>query len=303
MDLDQLRTFVEVAKEGNFSRAAAKVFRSQPAVSAQIRQLEDEYQQRLFDRSGKTVRLTPAGEMLLDYAQNLLRLHRESLDALSHASKETRGVLSVGANEASFLYVLTNVFERFHKLYPSVRINVYRNFSRKVIEKIELGIVDVGIVTLPVKSPALRIVPIFRDELQLVVGLGNPLAKKKTVTLSEIADAPIIFPKTGSTRRVMEKIFAPYRDALKISMELGSVVMIKQFVAAGFGASIISTSFAADEVAAGKLKLVPIEDLNLKRELGLVYRRDRTLPRAATAFIDVVRESLAGKKLKQEPKS
>jgi len=292
MDLDHLRTFVEVAKEGNFSRAAAKVFRSQPAVSAQIRLLEDEYQQKLFDRSGKTVRLTPAGEILLQYAQSLLQLHHESRNALSHTSTEPRGVLSIGANEATFLYVLPKCFERFHRQYPGVRINVYRNFTRKVIEKIELGAIDLGVVTLPVKNAALRVSPIFKDELQLVVDAKHPLAANKVVTIAEIAEMPLIFPKTGSTRRLLEKMFNPYRERLRISMELTSVVMIKQFVAAGFGASVISTSFAADEVAAGALKLVPIKDLKLKRELGLVLRKDRTLPSAATAFVDVIHECM-----------
>ncbi|PYY21273.1 MAG: hypothetical protein DMG62_19910 [Acidobacteria bacterium] len=257
LDLDHLKTFVEVAKEGNFSRAAAKVFRSQPAVSAQIRQLEEAYQQRLFDRSGKAVRLTPAGEILLQYAQSLLRLHDESRNALSHASQETRGVLSIGANEATFLYVLPRVFEHFHQKYPSVRISVYRNFSRKIIEKIEAGAVDVGIVTLPVKSSSLRVVRIFSDELQLVIQASHP-----------------------------------FRDRLRISMELGSITLIKQFVAGGFGASVISTSFAQDDVQAGRLRLIPIKDLKLKRELGLVYRKDRTLPRAATAFVEVAHQSL-----------
>jgi DNA-binding transcriptional LysR family regulator len=292
VDLDHLKTFVEVAKEGNFSRAAAKVFRSQPAVSAQIRQLEEDYQQRLFDRSGKAVRLTPAGEILLQYAQSLLRLHDESRNALSHASEDTRGVLSIGANEATFLYVLPKVFERFHNKYSSVRISVYRNFSRKIIEKIELGAVDVGIVTLPVKSACLRIIPIFRDELQLVIQANHPLASKKVVTLSEIAEVPLIFPKTGSTRQALERMFNPFRDSLRISMELGSITLIKQFVAGGFGASVISTTFAQDDVQAGRLRLIPIKDLKLKRELGLVYRKDRTLPRAAMAFVEVAHQSL-----------
>jgi DNA-binding transcriptional LysR family regulator len=285
VDLDHLKTFVEVAKEGNFSRAAAKVFRSQPAVSAQIRQLEEGYQQRLFDRSGKAVRLTPAGEILLQYAQSLLRLHDESRNALSHASQETRGVLSIGANEATFLYVLPKVFERFHGKYPAVRISVYRNFSRKIIEKIEIGAVDVGIVTLPVKSSCLRVIPFFRDELQLVIQAGHPLAAKKVVTLAEVAEVPLIFPKTGSTRQILERIFNPFRDSLRISMELGSITLIKP-------------SFAKDDVDAGRLALIPIKDLKLKRELALVYRKDRTLPRAATAFVEVAQQSLKPSDLK-----
>ena len=169
---------------------------------------------------------------------------------------------------------------------------MYRNFSRKIIEKIEAGAVDVGIVALPVKSSSLRVVRIFSDELQLVIQASHPLGSKRVVTLAEVADVPLIFPKTGSTRQVLERIFNPFRDRLRISMELGSITLIKQFVAGGFGASVISTSFAQDDVQAGRLRLIPIKDLKLKRELGLVYRKDRTLPRAATAFVEVAHQSL-----------
>src|SRR3954471_21060367 len=110
MDFDQLVTFFEVAKLGNFSRAGQKVFRSQSAVSAQIRQLEQEYGERLLDRVGKTVRLTPAGEVLFEYAQRMIAMRNESLRAVADQSSSPRGLLSIGANEATCLYVLPDVF-------------------------------------------------------------------------------------------------------------------------------------------------------------------------------------------------
>src|ERR1700692_3043171 len=110
MDFDQLITFLEVAKQGSFSRAGEKVYRSQSAVSAQIRQLEQEYGERLFDRSGKTVRLSPAGEVLLEYAQRMVALRNESLRAVADQGEIPRGTLSIGANEATCLYVLPEVF-------------------------------------------------------------------------------------------------------------------------------------------------------------------------------------------------
>ena len=240
MDLDLLVTFVEVAKQGNFSRAAAKVFRSQPTVSAQIRQLESEYKQKLFDRSGKSVRLTPAGEQLLDYAQQMLRVHRESLHAVSEKSGPVRGALAIGANEATFLYVLPDVFRRFHRKYPEVRLDIYRNFSHKVLQKIEDGSLDLGIVTLPIRNAMVRVVPVFRDELVLAVSAGSKLRLGKAVTVADIVKLPLIVPRTGYIRRVMDRYLRPYRSALRISMELASVVMIKQFVADGFGVSLIS---------------------------------------------------------------
>jgi DNA-binding transcriptional LysR family regulator len=294
MDFDHIITFVEIAKQGSFSRAGQKLFRSQPAVSAQIRQLEQEYGEKLFDRVGKSVQLTAAGEVLLEYAGKLLTLRNESLRAVADQASTPRGTLAVGANEATCLYVLPDIFAQYNQHYPHVQISIYRNFSHKVIEKIEDGTVDVGIVTLPVKSPSLRVHSIFRDRIMLMTSVTNPLAKHKTVTTAEIAEQPQIFPKTGFMRQVLDKQFRPYRSRLRISMELPSVGMIKRFVVAGLGVSLISESFVRDEIRAGKAKLIPVSDMDVWRELGLVYRRDRTLPRSASAFVAMIRQGVDG---------
>src|SRR5579862_1875047 len=294
MDFDHLVTFVEIAKQGSFSRAGQKLYRSQPAVSAQIRQLEQEYGQKLFDRVGKSVRLTVAGETLLEYAARLLTLRNESLRAVADQSSTPHGTLALGANEATCLYVLPDIFADYSRKFPAVQISIYRNFSHKVLEKVEDGTVDVGIVTMPVKSPSLKVHSIFRDRLMLMVDPGNPLAAFKSVRTSDIAEQPLIFPKTGFMRQVLDKQFRPYRANLRVTMELPSVGMIKRFVAAGLGVSIISETFARDEVKSGQAKLIPIADAEMHRELGIVYRRDRTLPRSAAAFVALVRQGAGG---------
>jgi LysR family transcriptional regulator, low CO2-responsive transcriptional regulator len=289
MDFDQLITFMEVAKLGNFSRAGQKVFRSQSAVSAQIRQLEQEYGEKLLDRAGKAVRLTPAGEVLFEYATRMLTLRNESMRAVADQGNSPRGILAIGANEATCLYVLPDVFAEYSRVYPAVQITIYRNFSRKILERVEEGALDVGIVTLPVKSPSLNVELIYRDRLMLMVKADNPLAKFSSVPISRIIEQPFIYPKTGFTRQVLDKLFRPYQGQLRVAMELPSVGMIKGFVAAGLGVSIISASFATPEVRSGEVKLVDIQDVELWRELGLIYRTDRTLPRAATAFVELIR--------------
>jgi DNA-binding transcriptional LysR family regulator len=293
MDFDQLTTFIEIAKLGSFSRAGQKLFRSQPAVSAQVRQLEQEYGEKLFDRGRKSVRLTSAGETLFEYAERLTNLRNESLRAVADKATIPRGVLAIGANEATCLYVLPDVFAEYHRLYPSVKISIYRNFSHKVLQKVEDGSVDVGVVTLPAKSPSLKIHPIYRDRVMLMVNPRNPLAKLKVVKMRDIAEQPLIFPRTGFTRQLLDKHFRPYRSQLQVTMELTSVGMIKCFVAAGLGVSLISASFAKNELRAGQVKLIPIADVELWRELGIVYRRDRTLPRSTTAFITLLRQRAA----------
>jgi DNA-binding transcriptional LysR family regulator len=288
MDFDQLSTFLEVAKLGNFSRAGEKVFRSQSAVSAQIRQLEQDYGTKLLDRSGKKVRLTAAGKVLFEYGTRLLALRAESMRAVVDQDKVPRGVLAIGANEATCLYVLPSAFETYRRLYPEVQISIYRNFSRKILERIHDGMIDVGIATLPVKSQRLTVKRIFRDRLMLMMSPSNPLARMGAVPVSVAVEQPFLFPKAGYTRQIMDKLFRPFQSRLRITMELPSVAMIKTFVAMGMGVSLISESFARNEQRSGEVSLVPLADVDLWRELGLVYDQDRTLPRAAAAFIELL---------------
>jgi DNA-binding transcriptional LysR family regulator len=288
MDFDQLITFLEVVKLGNFSRAGQKVLRSQSAVSAQIRQIEEEYGERLLDRSGKVVRLTPAGEVFFEYVQRMITLYQESKRAVADQGQQPRGVLAIGANEATCLYVLPDVFAKYSQLYPDVQISIYRNFSRKILERVHDGSIDVGVVTLPVKSPGLKVRSINRDRLMLMVDAKNPLAKLKSVSVAVAAEQPQLYPKTGYTRQILDKLYRPYQSRLKIRMQLPSVGMIKSFVAAGLGVSLISSRYAADEVKVGTVKLVEIEGESLWRELGVVYQSNRTLPRSAKTFVDLI---------------
>ena len=291
MDFDQLTTFVQVAKLKSFSKAGQKVFRSQSAVSAQIRQLEQAYKAKLLDRSAKSVELTPAGEVLFEYAERLLRLRDESMQIVADRGSVVQGPVTFGANEATCLYLLPDILAEFKRRYPLVHISIYRNFSHKILQRLEEGSLDLGIVTLPLKSPNLKVHVINRDRLRFMVSSKNPLAQRSHVTLEEIASAPLIFPKTGYTRQVLDKLFRPHRSRLQVAMELPSIGMIKTFVAADVGISIISESFARDQVKSGEVKLLNVEGVDLWRELALVYRRDRSLPRAVQSLINMIRES------------
>lgn len=291
MDYDQLLSFLEVAKLQSFSRAAEKIYRTQPAISAQVRLLEQECGERLFDRSGKKVQLTPAGEILQGYVQRIIDLHKEALQAVAELNHTARGKLMIGANEATCLYVLPKTFARFKESYPLVQISIYRNFSHKILQKVQEGAVEMGVVTLPVSAGNLEVIPVSKDEVQVVVPASHALARSRSVTLEDVANYPLILPKTGHTRVVLDRLLRDFRDRVQISMELASVETIKKFVGAGLGISLISRSYAQPEVAAGLLKLIPLEGQKLFRELGLVYRRDRYLSLPAKVFIEAVRES------------
>jgi DNA-binding transcriptional LysR family regulator len=250
MDYDQLASFLEVARLQSFSRAAEKIYRTQPAISAQIRLLEQECGERLFNRSGKRVQLTPAGEILQRYAQKIIDLHRDALQAIAELNQTARGKLQLGANEATCLYVLPKTFARFRHLYPLVQISIYRSFSHKIVQKVQEGAVELGIVTLPQTAPNLEVLPLHRDEMQVVMPAGHALAKQRSVTLDEVVQHPLIMPKTGRTRVVLDRMLRDKRNEIQISMELASVETIKKFVGAGLGLSFLSRSYAQAEVAA-----------------------------------------------------
>src|SRR5437763_5460509 len=268
MDFDQLTTFVYVAKLKSFSRAGQKVFRSQSAVSAQIRQLEQAYKAKLLDRSAKSVELTPAGEALFEYAEKLLRLRDESIQLVADRGDVVQGPVVFGANEATCLYLLPDIFAEFQHRYPQVHISIYRNFSHKILQRVEDGSVDVGIVTLPVKSPNLKVHHIYKDRLRFMVSVRNPLAQRSKVTLEEVASQPLIFPRMGYTRQVLDKLFRPYRARIHVTMELASVGMIKRFVVSDAGDSFISESVAKDQVKAGEVNVFSVDGVDLSRELG-----------------------------------
>src|SRR5947199_10483040 len=237
MDFDQLTTFVQVAKLKSFSRAGQKVFRSQSAVSAQIRQLEQAYRAKLLDRSAKSVELTPAGEVLFDYAERLLSLRDESEQVVAGRGNVVQGPVVFGANEATCLYLLPEIFAEFQHRYPQVHISIYRNFSHKILQRVEDGSVDVGIVTLPVKSPNLKVHSIYKDRLRFMVSTRNPLADRSKITLEEVASQPLSFARPDYTQQVLVNMFRPYRYRLHVAMELPSVGMIKRFVVADAGVS------------------------------------------------------------------
>jgi DNA-binding transcriptional LysR family regulator len=295
MTLDQIRNFYEVAVHRSFTLAAQKLFRTQPAISTQVRMLEEELGEKLFDRIGKKVCLTQAGELLFGYAERLLRLHDEAKLAVTDIHSSPRGKILIGANEATCLYVLPQLFSIFKEKYPEVQISIYRNFSKKVLDKILENQLDFGIVTLPVPDHDVHVMPIAEDELWLITNPGHPLADCGAVLLEDVVPHPFIFHKAGTTRERLVKHFGPLWEKMNISMELASIETIKKFVSIGMGISIVPKSYVTEEIERGTLRLVRVKNLKLVRSLGLIHRKNRYLSRAARAFLEIVAESLPGK--------
>ncbi len=287
MDFDQLETFLEVARLSSFSRAAERRFRTQPAISAQIRALEDEIGARLLDRSGGKVALTAAGKVFLQYAQETLEQRRVVLIALAEMHRVPRGEIVVAANEGTCLHILPEVFADFKRQYPNVAVGVKRLEHNKILEAIVENSCDFGVVSMPVNDKRLTVVVIHRDELVVITPPDHPLAAGRKATTAEVAEYPLLLPKVGRTRDALENIFEERRVKPAISMELDSSELLKRFVAAGIGVGFIARSNVVEDLRAKALAAVELADAAIQRDLALVFRKDKALSRAALAFIDI----------------
>jgi LysR family transcriptional regulator, low CO2-responsive transcriptional regulator len=287
MDFDQLETFLEVARHFSFSRAAEKRFRTQPAISSQIRALEEEVGAKLFDRSGGKVALTAAGKAFQRYAEETVNGRRNMMTALAEMERVPRGEIVVSANEGTCLHVLPEVFAEFKRQYAKVAVNIIRSEHAKIVEAVADNSVDFGVVTLPVADARMTVVTIHKDELVLIVPPGHALAKSKSVTLADAAKYALVMPKLGRTRDALEALFDEQRLKPNITMELDSSELLKRFVAADVGIGFIAGSNVIEDVKAGVLAAIPLSDVQIRRDLALVFRKDKALSRAALAFIDI----------------
>jgi LysR family transcriptional regulator, low CO2-responsive transcriptional regulator len=287
MDFDQLETFLEVARHASFSRAAEKRFRTQPAISSQIRAVEEEVGAKLFDRSGGKVSLTAAGKAFQKYVEETLDARKTMLVNIAEMERVPRGEIIVGANEGTCLHILPEVFAGFKKQYPDVSVNIKRSDYAGILESVIDNSVDFGVVSLPVTDNRLTVVLIHRDELVIIVPPSHPLGKLKSTTIAEAAKFPLVVPNVGHTRDALEELFHERRLKPNYTMELDSSELLKRFVAAGVGVGFIARSNIVEDVRARFLAAITIADAQVRRDLALVFRKDKALSRAALAFIDI----------------
>ncbi|MBI3666956.1 MAG: LysR family transcriptional regulator [Acidobacteria bacterium] len=288
MDFDQLHTFLEIVRLKSFSRAAQTCFRTQPAISAQIRQMEQELGTALFERFGSRISLTTAGKIFSEYAQQLLDIRRQAIEAVSELDHIPKGELVIAANEATCIHVLPEVFSGYKKRFPQVQVQVTRAYGARAVQAVLENTVDFAITQLPIQERKLEIVKIYNDEIRLLVPPGHPLARARSVAAPEAAEHPLLLPKTGRTRSLIDQFLEPVEGRLRISMELESTEMIKRFIMAGLGVGFMAVTNAREEIKRRVLRDIPLAPLPIQRTLGLIYRRDKPLSKAALGFIEAI---------------
>lgn len=290
MDLFALETFLAVAEERSFSRAATRLHRTQPAVSQAIAKLEAELGEPLFQRAARDGSLTDAGEVLRDYAHKLLNLRSEARQALDELRSMHRGRLNLAANEYTCLYLLP-VLDRFRRKYPRVMISVQRSLASRIADEVLAHSVEIGVLSFRPEDRAIKSIVVFRDELAFVTNPRHPMAKSKAVSIRDLGDQEFVAHNVPSPQRA--KVFEAFRrhkTSLRIDVELPSLEAVRRFVELGNGVALVPALTVERELKDGVLVRVPVRELQLERRLRLVHRREASLSHAALAFLRDVEE-------------
>ncbi len=288
MDISALQAFLAVAESGSFSRAAERIYLTQPAISKRIAALEKEIDARLFDRIGRGIHLTPAGEALLTRARNVLKELDDVKRGIANLSGEITGELLVATSHHIGLHRLPGPLKRFHDTYTQVRLNLQFMDSEKACQRVARGDLELAVVTLPPKVIApLKAEKIWDDPLDIVVSPGHPLARELHVTMSRLLEYPAILPGPGTyTREIILNAFGRLRDRIQVGMATNYLEVLKMLAAIGLGWSALPRTMIDEG-----LNVVQIEKVEIRRELGIVTHEKRTLSNAGQAMIRIIRES------------
>jgi DNA-binding transcriptional LysR family regulator len=289
MELSQLETFLAVAEERSFSRAAARLHRTQPAVSQVIRKLEQDIGEILFDRAARDGSLTAAGVVLREYALRLMALRREASSALGELKSLERGSLHLAANEYTCTYLLSAI-DAFRREYPHISVTVERMLASHIPGELNLRTFEMGMLSFRPDPAQFRSIAVYGDSLALIAGPSHPLARAHRVSIADLGQENFIAHNVMSPlRRKVIDAFQRYRTPLNMGIELPTIEAIKRFVAMGNGVALVPHLTAAREIETGELVSVPVAELEMKRVLRLVHRRQGSLSYAATAFLHTVR--------------
>jgi DNA-binding transcriptional LysR family regulator len=292
LDLFQLEVFLTVAREGSFSRAAEKLYRTQPAVSQAIRKLESEVGEPLFDRSSRDGRLTDAGHMLQEYAQKLLNLRVEARAALKELRELHKGKLAIAANEFTCLYLLEPL-DQFRRLYPMIKVAVQRSLASRISDYVLKHETEIGVLSFNPEEPLLRSIVVYRDELEFVVHPKHPLASSREVSINQLGAESFVAHNVASPyRERVLQAFKRHKTPLNMEVELPTIEAIKRFVSAGSGVALVPGICVEAEIDRKELIRIPVRELKIERKLRLVYRKNASLSHAARAFLTVA-ESMA----------
>jgi DNA-binding transcriptional LysR family regulator len=286
MNIEQVKAFCHVASTGSFTRAARALFITQPAVSQEIKSLEIALGVRLFERSGRRVRMTAEGEILLSYAQQLFALHEEMGSLFGRSKNLQHGQIKIGSTALMGTYFLPKIIGRFNRRYPGVEIDLQMGNSDQVMHLVLEGMVDLGFSGMTVNHARLTSILIHQERLIMVASPRHPLATRK-ISLDDIKDIPFIWRERGTqTRKLIEKWFLKELRGRypRKSIELQNMEAAKRMVEEGYGITVFPEAAVKREISAGWLKPLQVEGLNVINSYYLVFLKTKRLSNAAEAL-------------------
>ena len=290
MDLYQLRGFYEIVREQSFTRAAEKLFLTQPAISLQVKALERELDEILLERNRRQIRLTPAGDILFAHAREVFAQLAAAREEIATLKKVLRGRLAIGTSDTNCTYILPSLLAEFRARYPEVELDIRNRISPEVSKLVLNDEVEIGLATLPIKHPDLVGEALFARRDVLICAPDHALAGRRRIGLKQIVKYPFLALERGSTsRQLLDEVCQREGLALQVEMNLSGIEIIKRYVEIGLGLALVPEIAVEEEVAADRLHAVQVTGL-AKREIGLVEHRGRRRSRATAAFVELLRE-------------
>jgi DNA-binding transcriptional LysR family regulator len=291
MEIGRLEAFVQVATLLSFSKAAKALYLTQPTVTARIQGLERELGEPLFERMGRTIRLTDAGESFLPHAQRALQAVKEGQDAIDTLRNVERGTLSIGTAPTIGTYVLPEILQRFAKEYPGVEVSIRTGRSEEVMTMVLADEVQVGFERL-ITHPEIETVGLYEDEIFLMASSNHPFATRRDVPLSDVARDSVIFFDEGSSYHALSiGVFRDTGVAPRHTLDVDNLEMAKHLVIRGLGLAFLPQVAVERELEEGTVVQVSIEDANpVSRQIAVIYRRQRLPSRAMLALLDMLKE-------------
>ncbi len=298
MDLRQLEIVRSVAERGSFTAAARVLNVSQSAISRQVLVIEEELGEPVFLRLGRKVRLTAAGQVLLELGRRVLTDVQETTASIRDQQQTPAGTLHLGGGMTVCLHVFPALLKEFRRRQPRIDVKLTTGATSQLLERIRSGALDIGLLTLPVEGTDLAQVPVMREELLLVLHPSHKLARKRHVTAADLARQSWVLFETGSsTRRVIDGMFKAQGIRPRIVMETENVEILKALTMIGMGLTILPYQSLAREARNGSLRVKRIPGVTMVRETGWVYVRGARVPRVVQHMFDALKRTLPRLKL------
>src|SRR5690349_18832204 len=269
VELHALQVFLTVANEKSFSRAAEKLFRTQPAVSLAVQRLEQEFGEKLIDRSGKDLILTDAGRTVLEYARRFHSLQQELDNSLAELRDNSAGRLTIGANESTALYLLQHI-EKYRQLYPKIKVQIRRSLSSKIPDELLDGNLELGMISYDPGDERLKSKVIYTDSLSFVVAPNHRLANRKTVSIAELGDETFIAHNVASPYRdLVLREFQSHKAPLRMEVEMPTIETIRKLVQSNVGVAFLPRMCVEQEIGHGHLCEVRVKEIQVERKIRL----------------------------------